>query len=116
AALLYIDEHQQRLDTPGAWSRRGERDGAAVPAAPALPVLPRAASTPPALSDADATRLMRSVRASQAAALRAHACSDAGGDFDVSHQDAACPLDADHALVFVTGYTGAYQGSGLVFR
>lgn len=116
AALLYIDEHQQRLDTPGAWARRGERDSAAIPAAPALPVLARAVSTPPALSDADATRLMRSVRASQAAALHAYECNDAGGDFDVSRQDAAYPLDTDHALVFLACYIGAYQGSSLVFR
>lgn len=116
AALLYIDEHQQRLDTPGAWARRGERDAAAVPPAPALPVLARPASTPPALADADATRLTRSVRGSQADALRAQECNAAGGEFDVSRQDAAYPLDADHALVFVACYSGAYQGSSLVFR
>ena len=116
AALLYIDEHQQRLDTPGAWARRGERDPAAIPAAPALPVLVRPASAPPPLSDADATRLTGSVRASQAAALRAHECNEAGGDFDVSREDAAYPLDASHALVFISCYSGAYQGSSLVFR
>jgi len=116
AALLYIDDHQQRLDTPGAWARRGERDAAAVPAAPALPVLALPASAPPALSDADATRLKRSVRASQDAALRAQECNEAGGEFDVSRQDTAYPLDADHALVFVACYSGAYQGSSLAFR
>ncbi|MCD9006097.1 DUF1176 domain-containing protein [Luteimonas sp. XNQY3] len=116
AALLYIDAHQQRLDTPSAWTRRGERDDAGVPAAPDLPVLARPASTPPALSEADATRLTRSVRASQSAALRAQACNASGGEFDVARQDAAYPLDADHALVFVTCYSGAYQASSLVFR
>ena len=116
AALLYIDEHQQRLDTPGAWARRGERDSAAIPAAPALPVLARATSAPPPLSDADAARLTRSVRDTQAAALRTHECNAAGGDFDVSREDAAYPLDAGHALVFISCYSGAYQGSSLVFR
>lgn len=116
AALLYIDAHQQRLDTPGAWARRGERDAAAVPAAPELPVLAKAPPAPPALSDADAARLMRSVRDTQTAALRTHECNEAGGDFDISRQDAAYPLDADHALVFIACYSGAYQGSSLVFR
>lgn len=116
AALLYIDEHQQRLDTAGAWARRGERDPAAIPAAPALPVLTRPASAPPPLSDADAARLTRSVRDAQAAALRTHECNAAGGEFDVSRDDAAHPLDADHALVFIRCYSGAYQGSSLVFR
>ncbi|MDR7193464.1 DUF1176 domain-containing protein [Luteimonas terrae] len=116
AALLYIDDHQQRLDTPDAWARRGERDAAAVPDAPALPVLAPTVSKPPALPEAAATRLMRSVRDTQTAALRVHECNDAGGDFDVSQQDAAYPLDADHALVFITCYSGAYQSSSLVFR
>ncbi|VXC09109.1 conserved exported hypothetical protein [Luteimonas sp. 9C] len=116
AALLYIDEHQQRLETPGAWVRRGDRDPAAIPAAPALPVLVRPASAPPPLSDADAARLTRSVRASQTSALRAQECNAAGGDFDVSREDAAYPLDVDHALVFISCYSGAYQGSSLVFR
>ncbi|WP_158238437.1 MULTISPECIES: DUF1176 domain-containing protein [Luteimonas] len=116
AALLYIDAHQQRLDTPGAWARRGERDGAAVPDAPALPVLARVATPPPALSDAAAARLTRGVRASQAAALQAQDCNPAGGDFDVARQDAAVALDARDALVFVTCFSGAYQASSLVFR
>ena len=116
AALLYIDDHQQRLDTPDAWARRGERDAAAVPAAPALPVLASPAAAPPPLPDVDAMRLMRSVRESQATALRAQECNETGGEFDVSRQDTAYPLDADHALVFVTCYSGAYQGSSLVFR
>jgi len=116
AALLYIDAHQQRLDTSSAWTRRGERDAAAVPAAPELPVLVRFPAAPPALPDADAGRLTRSVRASQAAALQAQDCNASGGEFDVARQDAAYPLDARHALVFVTCYSGAYQASSLVFR
>ena len=116
AALLYIDAHQQRLDTPDAWSRRGERDAAAVPAAPALPVLPEPAAAPPALAQGEAARLTRNVREAQAAALREEQCDATGGQFDVSRHDAAWPLDATHALVFVTCYTGAYQGAALVFR
>lgn len=116
AALLYIDEHQQRLDTPGAWGRRGERDDAAVPPAPALPVLAKSAASPPPLPEDEAGRLIRSVREAQAAALHAEECDAAGGAFDVSRQDAAFPLDATQALVFVTCYSGAYQSAALVFR
>lgn len=116
AALLYIDEHQQRLDTPGAWARRGERDSAGVPAAPALPVLARAASTPPALSDSDAQRLVHSVRTSQSGVLRAEDCEASGGTYDIARQDTAVPLDAAHALVFIACYSGAYQGASLAFR
>lgn len=116
AALLYVDEHQQRLDTPDAWARRGDRDTAAVPAAPPLPAPPPESPPPPALAEADAARLTRSVRESQAAALRAQECNASGGEFDVSRQDAAHALDATHALVFVTCYSGAYQASSLVFR
>ncbi len=115
AALLLIDEHQQRLDTPGAWARPGERDSAAVPGAPALPRL-HAAAPPPALSPQDATRLAAAVRAQAADALREADCNPPRDGFDIRDQDAAYPLDAEHALVFVACLSGAYQTSSLAFR
>ncbi len=115
AALLYIDDHQQRLDTPGAWARRGDRPESDVPAAAPLPVL-ASATPPPALSTAAAADLIRSLRASQASALKAEDCAAPGEAFDVTLQDAAFALDARHALVLLTCDSGAYQASSLVFR
>ena len=115
AALLLVDEQQQRLDTPDAWQRRGERDTAAVPAAPALP-RPVAAPAPAALSDADAARLVRTVREASADMLRAADCDAPREGFDIREQDEAQPLDATHALVLTACYSGAYQTSSLVFR
>ncbi|UNK42937.1 DUF1176 domain-containing protein [Luteimonas sp. S4-F44] len=115
AALLLIDEHQQRLDTPSAWARPGERDSAAVPGAPALPRV-HAAPPPPALSLQDATRLTVAVRMQAADALREADCASPGEGVDMRSQDAAYPLDAEHALVFVACLSGAYQTSSLAFR
>ena len=115
AALLLVDEQQQRLDTPDAWQRRGERDTAAVPAAPALP-RPVAAPAPPPLSDADAARLVRTVREASADVLRDADCDAPREGFDIREQDEAQPLDATHALVLTACFSGAYQTSSLVFR
>ncbi|MEN5060220.1 DUF1176 domain-containing protein [Luteimonas sp. TWI1416] len=115
AALLLIDEHQQRLDTPSAWARRGERDSTALPGGPALPRL-HAAVLPPALSPQDATRLTAAVRAQAADALREADCNPPREGFDIRDQDAAYPLDAERALVFVACLSGAYQTSSLAFR
>ncbi len=120
AALLLVDERQQRLDTPGAWLRRGARVDADVPAAPPLPALPPAPATPLPLADADVVRLVAAVRRGQAAALRAQDCTEerAPGDttgFDITRDDVAEPLDAARALVFLTCLSGAYQSSSLLF-
>lgn len=111
AALLYIDEAQGRLGTRGALLRRGGKAESTVPAAPALPVL-KAAASPMALSQADATRLAAAVRRTQAAALTQADCTlDRPLDLD-----AAWPLTDSEALVHLGCWMGAYQGSGLLFR
>ncbi|MFC4727244.1 DUF1176 domain-containing protein [Coralloluteibacterium thermophilus] len=116
AALLRVDEVQQRLGTEGAWLRRGDRADADVPPPPALPVLPLAAPEPVGLAKDVAARLAQHVRAAQAEALHAEECEEAGGPFDVSRHDGAAPLDDTHALVFLTCFAGAYQHASLVFR
>lgn len=115
AALLLIDEHQQRLDTPGAWQRRGERDPATVPPAPALP-RPVTAREPPVLADADAKRLVQAVRTAAAERLRAEDCDTPRADFDITGQDGAWPLDARDAIVLVACRAGAYQTWSYPYR
>ncbi|MCD9027206.1 DUF1176 domain-containing protein [Luteimonas sp. BDR2-5] len=115
AALLRIDEQQGRLDTRGAWLRRGTRDDAAATPAPTLPLLVEAAA-PPTLAEADGTRLAQQLRAEQAEALRSADCDAPRDGFDLATQDTAAALDADHALVFLACLGGAYQTSSLVFR
>lgn len=116
AALLYIDDHQQRLDTAGAWLRRGERADTGVPAAPSLPVLPPAPPAPPALDPARGERLARQARATQTAVLDAQECEPAGGAYDVARLDTVTALDDTHALVLLACFAGAYQHSSLAFR
>lgn len=119
AALLLVDEQQQRLDTRGAWRRRGARADADVPAARRLPELPAAAAASRALSEADIARLTATVRRAQSAALRTEDCQEERGAddsaFDITAEDAAEPLDATQAIVFITCLNGAYQASSLVF-
>jgi hypothetical protein len=111
AALLFIDEAQGRLGTPGALLRRGGKAETTVPAAPPLPVLRAAPATRP-LSDADAPRLAAGVRRFHADALAKAECDEEQGP----NADQAWALTDREALVYVGCWMGAYQGSGLLFR
>ncbi len=116
AALLLIDDHQQRLDTPDAWARPGERSAAAVPRAPSLPRLPPAPAPPPSLTGEEVRTFADRVRERQADALRARDCDAPRDAYDIRRHDDAHPLDADHVLVFVACYSGAYQTASMPFR
>lgn len=111
AALLAMDEAQGLLDTPGAWIRRGDR--IASPSPLEAPAVPRAATSPAALSDAQATRLAGEVRREQAGLLRREDCASMEGREPF---DSAVALTAGDALVFLECWPGAYQSSSLVFR
>ena len=116
AALLFVDAQQQRLDSAGAWLRRGTRADSDVPAAPPLPDLPSPPAAPPALDPARAESLIRHVRATQAAVLDTQDCEPAGGAYDIARYDTAVALDDSQALVLLGCYSGAYQHSSVPFR
>lgn len=117
AALLFVDEHQGRLGTRGAWRQRGTRSESTVRQQPALPRLPPAPAAPLPLTDDAASALTARVRAAQASVLQAVDCNprDASRGFDIARDDAAFALDADRALVLVTCWSGAYQSSAVAF-
>lgn len=116
AALLLVDEQQQRLDTPGAWARSGERSEAVVPPAPSLPALPPAPAPQPSLTGEEVRTFADRVRETQAERLRALDCDAPRDAYDIRRHDDAHTLDADHVLVFVACYSGAYQTASVAFR
>lgn len=111
AALLHIDDRQGRLDNVTALIRTGTVPASSVTAPPALPVIARR-RIDIALSDAEEQRLVQRAKDSDKALFEKEECED-----DASRgglEEAAYPLDADHALLFIPCIMGAYQGSSLV--
>jgi hypothetical protein len=99
AAMLYMDEQQQRLDTVTALVRRGTRPAADVPAPPRLPEVRLA----PAAADGPAD-----IDESQIAALRRQSgCTiDEVGGPDLFE---AVPLEPGKTLVLLACGSGAYN-------
>lgn len=105
AALLYIDETQDRLDTEAALIRRGARPASAVPAPPALPEV----RLPPAASGS-----MVEIDAARIAALRREAnCTmdEVGGPDEV----AQWALETGKSLVLLACGSGAYNVTWIAY-
>ena len=87
-----------------------------MPRAPSLPRLPPAPAPPPSLTGEEVRTFADRVRERQADALRARDCDAPRDAYDIRRHDDAHPLDADHVLVFVACYSGAYQTASMPFR
>lgn len=115
AALLKIDEYQGRLDTPGAVMRKGNRPEARVPAALPMPVVHRAPSLDASHDDPALARLAASpaLRAALRHTLPDPSCEgllEADADIPLSNSALEVrPLDAQHVLVNVPCWRGAYN-------
>jgi hypothetical protein len=84
SSLVYMDERQGRLRTPGAALRRGRRPNSSVPPAPALPVVQAARPT-----------------AERPLAIPARRMAQARREMDCTQEDVF--LNADRADVFALG-------------
>lgn len=118
AALLFVDDRQDRVKTPGAWVGRGD-DARSIRPAAAAPAL-QAAAPVPALEAAQARALTAWVR-QQAQAQLAKAAQATGADaceaaMDEGPVDQAYALGPADALVAIRCLGGAYQDSYLMFR
>jgi hypothetical protein len=106
AALLYMDDRQQRVGTVTALARPGPRPASAVQAPPAAPVVfvPPASTKPP-----------RRMPVATAAALRKKACDS--GDPDTGWAAETFRLDATHTLALVPDHcdSGAYNQASLLY-
>ncbi|MBX9795320.1 MAG: DUF1176 domain-containing protein [Sphingomonas sp.] len=101
AALRYVDEQQRRAGTAGAFVARGAAPASAIPTAPALPDVPRAALAERAIEDPSGAI---------ANGLRRFAGCD---DIDSGADNAlhAVALDGRALLVLVPCGSGAYNAS-----
>ncbi|MCV0414919.1 MAG: DUF1176 domain-containing protein [Brevundimonas sp.] len=110
AALLWIDERQGRLDTPGALVRVGDR-----PASTRAPELPRVAAAPPAdqagFGDEDQT-LPKTLEALPA--VKACRQETAWNDY-VQKAVFSARLSADRELWAVPCFAGAYNLGSAVY-
>lgn len=107
AAMLYSDEKQQRLDTPTALVQQGNKQMTATPPK----VSPLKVVTAPATMTAP-DNLTAQVRQTQGEILRKSDCNDeTSTDFDF-----AAPLDADHYLVGLNCWLGAYNAQSVLFK
>ena len=106
AALLYMDDRQQRVGTVTALARPGPKPASAVP----LPPLPPEIVVPP-LTAKPARRMPLPV----AAALRKKACDS--GDADTGWAAETYRLDAAHSLAIVPDHcdSGAYNAASLLY-
>lgn len=107
ASLLWIDEHQGRLDTVTALIRKGSRPASAVPAAPALP---RVVAAPPVAQtgygDQEGQRLPASVEALPAVV---QCRADTAFNPDLQAVISSARLDANTVLWSVPCGAGAYN-------
>jgi Protein of unknown function (DUF1176) len=106
AALLYMDDQQQRIGTVTALARPGPRPTSAVPAPPAYPIVhaaPRSARPPRRMAKAEWVK------------LRLAACDD--GDPDDGVVPDFYRLDAGHSLASIPAHclSGAYNGASLFY-
>ena len=110
AALLFVDERQERLNNQTALFKTGSGTADSVPARPSsAPTLP---PVPPVVPLDNAQSLLKKVIASQQAVLKQEECEPA--EEDIARSEAQ-PLDAQHALVMINCGMGAYQSSSLLF-
>jgi hypothetical protein len=106
AALLYMDDRQQRAGTVTALARPGPKPAGAVPPAPLAPeiaVAPASAKAP------------RKMPVAVAAALRKKACDS--GDPDNGWKPETYRLDTAHSLAIVPDHcdSGAYNAASLLY-
>jgi hypothetical protein len=106
AALLYMDDKQQRVGTVTALARPGTKAASAVPPAPRPPEI----AVPPA-----SARPSRKMPLPVAAALRKKACDS--GDPDDGSAAETYRLDAAHSLAIVPDHcdSGAYNAASLLY-
>ena len=101
AVLLWIDEQQQRLGTDSALIRRGPaKAGAIVPAAPRVVAKINAAV---ALDQA----AMLAISVPLRAGVDADSCEET--DPDTGPRDSAWQIDAEHTLIQLMCFSGAYN-------
>lgn len=106
AALLWLDEQQQRLGTSTALIRKGDKSVTTIPSAPTLPVLEaRATSGAPALDSKAAARLAKELRAH----LKSSAPDSCEDDDGSPASDKVWALDARTNLVGLLCARGAYN-------
>ncbi|MDP3256359.1 MAG: DUF1176 domain-containing protein [Bosea sp. (in: a-proteobacteria)] len=104
AAMLWIDERQGRLNTPGALIRKGTTGTA--PAAPDLPVIVSRPASGKALSKAEAATLVKAMRA-EVNRREPDSCEDMPDGFTDS--DGAWALGDALRLVAIACSRGAYN-------
>jgi hypothetical protein len=106
AALLYMDDRQQRVGTVTALARPGPKPASAVPPAPPAPeiTVPPASSKPP-----------RRMPLAIADALRTKACD--GGEPGERQPAEVYRLDAAHTLALIPDHcdSGAYNAASLLY-
>lgn len=106
AAMLWIDEQQGRLNTPTALIRKGTTG--TVPAAPPLPVMASRPASGKALAKAEASALIKAMRA-EIQRREPDSCEDMPDGF--TDTDGAWALDDTLRLVAVACSRGAYNVS-----
>jgi hypothetical protein len=106
AALLYMDDRQQRVGTVTALARPGPKPASAVPSPPPAPdiAVPPTTAKPP-----------RRMPLATAAALRKKACD--GGESDDKQPAETYRLDATHSIALVPDHcdSGAYNSGILIY-
>ncbi|MDY6925343.1 MAG: DUF1176 domain-containing protein [Pseudomonadota bacterium] len=105
AALLWIDERQGRVGTVTALRGPGRQPAAAVPEAPALPIVTPA----PAVAQTGFGDSERALPAELEAVPAVAACRAETGDHRAAHQVMSARLDAATELWAVPCFVGAYN-------
>lgn len=105
AAMLWIDEKQQRLGTQAALVRRGDRPASDVPSAPVLPVI----SVAPAIDQSGMGAEGRPLPATLQALPEVRTCLEESVQPDVSKTGRAFRLNAETELYAVPCGSGAYN-------
>lgn len=107
AALLLIDEQQQRLGTRSAWVKKGNKAADSVPDAPAAPRLTSAFTAPAALTENEKSAITQQV----ATQIDTSDCSLEAAD----RQLRLYPLTNRQALVLIACERGAYNQYDLAY-
>jgi hypothetical protein len=110
AAVLRLDDRQQRTGGVTAIAKPGPLPASRVPAPPPLPRIPYRRITA-TLKAGEGSRLIAATRAGQKAVFKQEGC-----EADLTNiEPEAHALDERQALVFIPCIMGAYQGSSLGF-